>query len=383
MAAAAAPTPSVTSPGGAGGITVPPLGSLAPVTPPTSTIGATTSGAAPTATAGQVGVLGQAAAGAAPSLAGIGPGGKINPNDSTNAASQLSAITSANSPYIQQATQQGLLSAASRGLENSSLGAGAAEAEAVKAAAPLAEQNASAATQGALQTQQLQTQTSEFNTSQQAAAQELQAQLTTSTSATNASLAANTNQFNASQTQAAAATNAAATNTMAEQTAALTESMNQQDLSGTQAANLAKIQANSQQLIASNQAAASLYASMVSASSAMFANPSIAPARAAASVTALQSMTQSGLGVIDALNGMSLDVTSPTYSTNPTLGGGNIAVTAPGSVKPGGGAPGVVAPAAPAPTPAKPAPATPAKPATPKGRPGERWNPTTHQFVRS
>src|SRR5208283_1462694 len=170
-----------------------------------------------------------------------------------------------------------------------------AEGAAVAAAAPLAEQNASEATQGQMQNSQLQTQASEFNASQTAAAQELQAQLTTSTSATNASLAANTNQFNATQTQAAAATNAAAKNTMAEQTQALTEQMNQQDLSGTQAARLAEIQASSQQLISQNQSAASLYAGMVSSIGATLANPSIAPDRAATAINALQAMTQSGL----------------------------------------------------------------------------------------
>lgn len=287
-------------------------------------------------TAASVGNFGTAAASNVTPFAAIN-NGQINPNDATNAASQLNAITATNSPYIQQATQQGYLSAAARGLGNSSIGAGASEAAAVQAAAPLAEQNASAATTGMLQNAQLQTQASEFNVSQQAAAQELQAQLQTSVSQANANAITATSQFNASQQQAADTANAAAKNQLAAQTQALTEAMNQQDLSGTQAANLARIQATSQQLIASNQSAANLYANYMTSLSATAGNQNISPQRLGETMAAMQSMLQSGLNVIDAMNGANLDITQPNVGA--IAGGAYAGGANAGSVTVGGAAP--------------------------------------------
>jgi hypothetical protein len=304
-------------------LTVPPLGAaLTPQNPGTSTYSSTPNISIGQGTASQVGDLNTA--NSQNTSAATLNNGKMDPNDATNSASQLDAITSQNSPYIQLAEQQGLLTAASRGLENSSLGAGAAQASATAAAAPLAQQNASEAATAANQNAQLGTQASEFNSSQDAAAKELQAQLGTSVSQSNAQMTTANNEFNAQQDQAAKAANAAATNTMAAQTSALTEDMNKQDLSGTQAARLANIQAQSAQLIASNQSASSLYSSYMSSMSATMANKDIAPGRVADSITAMQSMLQSGLGVIDQMSGMSLDLTLPSTTNN---GGGGMTTT--------------------------------------------------------
>lgn len=317
------PSSSDSSGSSDGALTVPPLGSLTPQATPVSTFSSTPAAPAPTASASDVGLLTQAQASDAAPLAGIN-NGQIDPNDATNSASQLDAITSQNSPYIQLAEQQGLLSAASRGLENSSIAAGSAQAAATAAAAPLAQQNASEASQGILQNSQLETQANEFNSSQDTAAKELAAQLGTSVSQSNAQLETSNNEFNSQQTQAAAAANAAATNSMAAQTAALTEDMNKQDLSGTQAQKLADIQAESNNLIATNQAASSMYSSYLSSMSATMANQNISPERAADTITAMQSMLQSGLSVMDQLNGMSLDIAQPS-----TTGNGSGFVTAP------------------------------------------------------
>jgi hypothetical protein len=293
-------SPGMTSGTGGQGITpaptVPSLNSLYPTTPTAGT--ATGSNA----TATQIGNIGTASATNTLPLAAIN-NGQINPNDATNAASQVDAITNANSPYIQLAEQQGLLSAASRGLENSSIGAGSSEAAAVAAAAPLATQNASEASSGALQNAQLQTQASEFNASQQAAAQELAAQLGTGVSEQNAQVAAQTSQFNA-----------AAQNTMAQQTEAIEGSINQQYLSGTQAQDLAAIQGQYNELITSNQSAASLYGQYFSSIGSIMANQNISPDRVADSISAQQAMLESGLSVIDQLNGMSVDLDLPTTS---------------------------------------------------------------------
>jgi hypothetical protein len=309
-------------------------------------------------------------------LAGLNANGSYNSSDSTNAASQLDSITSANSPYIQLAEQQGLLSAAGRGLENSSIGAGAAEAAAVAAAAPLAEQNASEASQGqlqnsqlntavseqnaqlgtdvslqnanlgtqvseanagaantaALQNSQLGTQASEFNASQTDAAQELEAQMGTAVGQSNAQLEAQNNQFNASQTQQAEATNAAADNSMEQSILGENASLNQQYLSGNQAQNLAAIQGQYNQLIASNQSASSLYQNYFSSIGSVMANQNISPSRVASSIQAQQAMLSSGLSLIDLMNGINLS--GETAASNlpvTTASGGNFTTTTPGT----------------------------------------------------
>ena len=198
----------------------------------------------------------------------------------------------------------------------------------MQAAAPLAEQNASAASSGVLQNSQLGTQAAEFNASQQNANQQLQAQLATQQT-----------QFNASQTQAAAATNTAAQNAMTQQTMQLNEQMNQQYLSGTQSQSLASIQGQYNELIATNTSASSMYTAMMNGISSTMANQNIAPSRVADTIGADQSILESGLSVVDALNGQSLDVNmSPVAATNSgndftTVGPGTVTATtsAPGS----------------------------------------------------
>jgi hypothetical protein len=319
-AATPADPPASPSVGGAGtpanstGVAVPPptptatptLNSLYTQNPgagtfaPSNTGVATTAGTAPTANASLAGPL-----------AGIN-NGQINSNDSTNAASQLDAITNSNSPYIQQAEQQGLLSAASRGLENSSMGAGAAEGAAVAAAAPLAEQNAAAATQGQLQNSQLGTQANEFNASQENSNQQLNAQLQTQQT-----------QFNASQEQAAAATNTAAKNAMTQQTMQLNEQINQQYLSGTQSQSLASIQGQYNELIQQNASAAGMYNSMMTQIGATMGNKDIAPQRVADTISAMQTLLSSGLQVIDGINGGNSTIGFGVAAGNPQPAQGN------------------------------------------------------------
>ncbi len=291
------PIKSTSATGTSANMVVPPLGTALTPTTPTTSPGTATLG-----TASKVGAL--TAANAQNTDAATLKNGQYDANDSTNSASQLDSIVSQNSPYIQLAEQQGLLTAAGRGLENSSLAAGASQAAATAAAAPLAQQNASEAATAKNQNAQLGTQASEFNSSQDAAAKELQAQLGTSVSQSNAQAQTANSEFNAQ-----------AANAMKSQTSALLEDMNKQNLSGTQAARLASIQSQSAQLIASNQSAASLFSGYLSSMSAMMANKDIAPDRLASSITAMQSMLQKSLDVIDQMNGMSLDLTMPSVTS--------------------------------------------------------------------
>lgn len=301
------PTMQSTAPSGTPIGTSPNTPTLQQLMPATQTAG--TFAASNGGTAAPTGNAPTASAQLASPLAGIS-NGMINPNDNTNAASQLNAITASNSPYIQQAEQQGLLTAASRGLENSSIGAGNAEAAAVQAAAPLAEQNAASATQGQLQNSQLGTQAAEFNASQQEQNQQLNAQLQTQQT-----------QFNASQTQAAAATNTAAQNAMTQQAQQLDEQISQQYLSGSQAQTLAGIQGQYNELIASNSSASSMYTSMMNGISATMANQNISPGRVADTIQADVSLLESGMGIINSLNGGSTNVNVPATTSYTTAGG--------------------------------------------------------------
>jgi hypothetical protein len=293
----------------------PSLSSLYPTQPTTGTFTAVNG------TASLAGTATAAAASDVGSQASISTG-SINPNDSTNAASQLDAITSSNSPYMQLARQQGMLSAAQRGLGNSSIASGASEAAATAAAAPLAQQNASEASQGQMQNSQLNTQANEFNAGQQNANQQLDAQLSTQT-----------NQFNASQQQSAGATNAAALNAMRSQTQQIMAQMNTQFLSGSQAQTLAGIQGQYSELIAQNQSAAALTQSVLNGISTALANPQINSTQAAQAISVETTLLNSALGMINTLNGGS-PTALPNVNTSSTHG--NTAPPPPTGV-PGGG----------------------------------------------
>lgn len=346
-------TPPPGGVGGSGGTTaptppkVPSIQDLQQTTPTAQTLTPSTAGAAPTATASDAGLISQAtaqqAAAAKANSSNVNAAtlnnGKFDPNDPTNSASQLDAITSSNSPYIQLAEQQGLISAAGRGLENSSIAAGAAQAAATQAAEPLATQNAGEAAQAAeqnaalatqvseqnaslqtnanLQNAQLGTQASEFNTGENVQQALQNAAERTQTSQLNAQLAGQTAQFNAGQTQAAASQNTQAQNAMKAETMQLNNSINQQYLSNVGAQDLASIQGQFNQLIASNQAASNLYESYFAGISSTMANQNIAPSRVADTISADQSMLASGLQIIDELNGMSIDLSGVTGAGAP------------------------------------------------------------------
>lgn len=263
----------------------PPLSSYYPGSPTPTNYSATAAsasdtGAAPVANASDVN-----------QMAGIN-NGQINPNDPTNSASQLDAITNANSPYIQLAKQQGLLSAAQRGLTNSSIGAGASEAAAVQAAAPLAQQNASTAASGQLQNSQLNTQANEFNAANTEANQQLNAQLATQTS-----------QFNAGNTTAAAAANAAAANQMKSQTQAIIGQLNNTALGSAGAQALANIQGKWNNLIQSNASAGQMYNNMLNGITTIMNNKDLAPNKVQDMINMETNLFDGAMKVMDSISG--------------------------------------------------------------------------------
>ena len=273
-------------------------------------------------TAGQIGALSTGSASTF-NAAGLGGG-----QDSTNAATQLNDITSSNSPAMQLAAQQGYLSAAGRGLGNSSLASGASEAALVAGATPLAQQNAQEAEAAKAQNTQLQTQASEFNSAQDTAAKEQQAQINSTNSQFNVSTQAAMAQFNAQNITTANATTAAAQNSMTQLAQQLSTQLKNTYTSGQQAQALANVQGQWSSLISSNSAAASLYGQMLSSIGAIMNNQNIDPTKAASGVTALITQLNSALTVMNEIQGGTLGTTQE----NPTTGGATTSPAKPGVV---------------------------------------------------
>lgn len=222
---------------------------------------------------------------------GVNYGG---PGMSADAAKNLNDITSENSPLMQEASQQGLLSAASRGLLNSSIASGAAEASMAAAATPLAEQNASTAATANLQNAQLGTQVSEQNANNETAVSEQNAQLGTQVSEQNASQA----------------------NTMAGQVLGENATINQTFLQGSMQQQLASINDQYQELIQTNQTAGNLYQAYFGAMQTMMGNEHLTPDRIASSINALSASLSAGLSLIQQLSGN----TNPVAANMPQEG---------------------------------------------------------------
>jgi hypothetical protein len=258
--------------------------------------------------------------------------------DAELASSQLNKITSQDSPLIKRARQEGLVNANRRGLLNSSIAAGAAEGAIVDRATPLAQQNAQILQQQRLTNQASTNQSREFNASQQNERDRLQAQLDTAVSQGNAELANQVRIRQAELDQQVNLENAAATNRQREQVLAINADLNKQFLANTGAIDLATIQGRFEQLISSNATAGNLYAAYFNSIAQVMANKEIPPDRVAQSIQVQQQLLESGLRLIDQLNGLKLGsaIGGPTIVTSGQ--GEGTAITA----VPQGAAPGSV-----------------------------------------
>jgi hypothetical protein len=106
-------------------------------------------------------------------------GGLMNPNPvyDDSAASNLAKITSSDSPLMQMAGAAGMASANRRGLLNSTMAVGAAQGEVIKAATPIAIQDATTAGQKNMQNTDVAAQKERLQISNDAAMSQLQRQL--------------------------------------------------------------------------------------------------------------------------------------------------------------------------------------------------------------
>jgi hypothetical protein len=273
-----------------------------------------------------------------------------------SAAQQLADITSQDSPLMARARQQGLQTAARRGLLNSTISAQAAMGVMVDKALPLAQQDAATATalaqsaadretQVSALNAQLGTDVSKFNAQQLNEAEKINAQMQTAVSQGNAQaynaaqqqladLQTRADLTHADQTFRASSQYANERNQMAMQTQQAITDLNKQFLAGSQAIDLAQIQGQYNNLIAQNESAARIFDSYLSGMASIMANKDIDPARVAQYVqTQLKQMT-GALQFMQDLNNFNLDDFSFTS------GGGYNSGTGAGTGDSGGGGTG-------------------------------------------
>jgi hypothetical protein len=264
--------------------------------------------------------------------------GEVDPSTMT-AAGQLNQITSLDSANMRRAANQGMLTAARRGLQNSSFAAGAAQGAMVDRATPLAQQDAATyfqnmranldATNRAAEVStgretdvsalnsQLEQQVNLANADAENRMAELNAQLDTAVSQQNADMInriqsqmqeieAGINTRNAELSTQVSMANADSVNRMNQQVLAGYQSLNEQYLRGEQAVDLAAIQGRYQQLISSNNAAASIYQTYMSSIGQAMANHEVTPQRIAQYVNVMAQQLEGSLELIDAMNGLNL-----------------------------------------------------------------------------
>lgn len=181
--------------------------------------------------------------------------------EGADASFQANKIMAEDSPLMRQARNQGMLSAASRGLGNSSIAAGAAQAEATKAAVPLAQQNAQQT-----QNQQLANQKA-LNEMEGLNVTEANKGVLTDAEAENRMQQQYDDTVGRADMQ-----NADAENKAAQQKFSADAELNRTWLSGEISQTLAQIQGQYQEIIAVNQSAASMYSNTMDGLAEMWAS---------------------------------------------------------------------------------------------------------------
>lgn len=272
--------------------------------------------------------------------------GEIDPASMT-AAGQLESITGKDSPLMRRAAERGLLTAGKRGLENSSFAAGAAMGEMVDRAAPIAAQDAQTYFQNMRANLEAENRASEVSTGRETEVDLFNAQAQNQLEALNAQLETAVNQGNAeaanrlkeqitdirgrvnmlnaelgTQTDLA---NTQAQNQLIRDVLGGNQELNRQFLAGTQAIDLAAVQGRYQQLISSNNAAAQIYNSYISAIGQAMANHEVTPGRIAQYVNVMAQQMEGSLEMIDAMNALNLgDVDVPGARSSGGGKGGTI-----------------------------------------------------------
>jgi hypothetical protein len=246
-----------------------------------------------------------------------------------SAAEQLNKITSQDSPNMVRARNQGMLSAAKRGLGESTIAGQASQGAMVDRALPLAQQDAATALsiaqenanrnqQVSLLNAQLGTDVSKFNAAQLNEAENLNAQMQTAVNQGNADaynkaqqqfadLQTRADLTNADQQFKSSQQYAQERNAMTSQLQTQISELNKQYLAGSQAIDLAQIQGQYQNLIAQNESAARIFDSYLSGMASIMSNKDISPSRVAQYVQGQLTQVEGALQFMQDLNNLDLD----------------------------------------------------------------------------
>lgn len=272
---------------------------------------------------------------------------EVDPN--SLAGARANALLGQDSALAQRAQQMGMLKAASRGLQNTSLGAGAAFGELADRINPLALseaehlQNQALSNQNAINTARqftagLESRIDEINATLKSNEKIAGAQLQSDERKLGAQIDSQERMFTAEQQNQMAQFNANWTNqarqlqaemklqsdqfNISQQNAInmqilqMNTDLNKQYLAGTQAMDLATIQGQFNVLISQNQMAAEFFSSGMQAIGNAMANPELDPSRIASYVAIQQDLIASGLQLMADLNNINF------ASEDVDLGGG-------------------------------------------------------------
>ena len=271
--------------------------------------------------------------------------------DEARVDAELARILGEDSPLLAQARAQAAQYANSRGLQNTSMAAGMATDAMTKAAMPMAQQNAQQALERELANTENRQEASMFTADQQNQLAALEAQLGQELNVFNAEQLNAASSLVAQMQTALEQQDAAAYNDAAMQLADLqrdaeaqqaeldfaasaqeTEAinarntqiidsitrLNQQHLQNMGNADIAVIQGTYQQLISTNQAAGSIFNSVITSMGALMDNPDMTPAQVASGLASMQQMLEASLSMMADINDMDF--------------GENVAATIPGGV---------------------------------------------------
>ncbi len=213
---------------------------------------------------------------------------------------ELARILGQDSPLLAQARATAAQQANARGLQNTSMAVGMSQAEMVKAALPMAQQNAQQGFQREMANTEL---------SQQA--DQLQAQMRTAleqgdqAAYNNAATQLSELEYRSSQAEADAI------NQRNAQTIDSVTQLNKQYLTNMGAADLATIEGTYKQLIATNAAAAGIYNSMLTAMAELMSTPKITPAQVASGLASMQRSLEASMRMLSNINDMDFSADEP------------------------------------------------------------------------
>ncbi len=257
--------------------------------------------------------------------------------DEQRVDAELARILGEDSLLMQQARADAARQANARGLQNTSMAAGMAQDAMVRAAMPMAQQNAAQAAARELANTENRQEAGMFTASEQNRLSAIEAELGQSLNVFNSEQLNQAEKIMAQMRTALEQQDAAAYNNAAQQLADLQRDaqaqqsdidfqmsqaeadainnrnaqiidsvtrLNAQFLQNQGGADIATIQGTYQQLIATNQAAASIYNAGLSAMGALMDNPDMTPQQVASGLSAIQNTIEASLRMLSNINDM-------------------------------------------------------------------------------